>query len=347
MNKINNIQGLRGIAVLFVAFSHLFSVEGKYGGNSIIPEFILFGISGVDLFFVLSGFVMVTVTREKFLKSMDALKFIFHRVVRIYPIYWIYTVLVLIVFLIQPSWVNSATGNQANIASSFLLLPQNIYPLVAVGWSLVHEMYFYLFFFLIMLLISESFLPLALAVWGGVLVFFHIFFNEPNNLYLRLVLHPLTLEFISGCFVAIFYYNYEIKQTKALLTITVISFILLIVGHEVEPFISDVYTSAWWWRVLTFGTPSLLIVHCLVHLDRENYVFPIWLIAIGNASYSIYLSHVLVFNALGRIWHVFSSNGIMDNIVAIPVLIASMLGFGLLSYHKIEKPITRIFRKIA
>jgi peptidoglycan/LPS O-acetylase OafA/YrhL len=138
---------LRGIAVLLVAFSHLLLIEKKYGGNSIIPEFVLFGASGVDLFFVISGFVMVTITREKFRKPMEALKFIYHRVIRIYPVYWIYSVLVLIVFLIQPSWVNSAQGNQVDIVSSFLLLPSNNLPLVNVGWSLVHEVYFFCFSF--------------------------------------------------------------------------------------------------------------------------------------------------------------------------------------------------------
>lgn len=347
MNKINNIQGLRGIAVLLVAFSHLLRIEEKYGGNSIIPEFVLFGVSGVDLFFVISGFVMVTITREKFRKPMEALKFIYHRIVRIYPVYWFYSVLVLIVFLLQPSWVNSAQGNQVDIVSSFLLLPQNMAPLVNVGWSLVHEMYFYWFFFLMMLLISEPFLPLALAVWGGVLVFSHII-AEPNNVYLKLALHPLTLEFIGGCFVAIFYYNHEIKRNrKVLLAISVISFILLIAGHEATQIISDVYTTAWWWRVLTFGVPSLLIVHCFVQLEKEGYVFPKWLIALGDASYSIYLSHVLVLSALGRIWHVFSSDGVMDNLIAIPVLAALMLGFGLLSYYMVEKPFMKFFRKIA
>lgn len=348
MNKIDNIQGLRGIAVLLVVFTHLFFIEKKYGGElSIIPEFVLFGFSGVDLFFIISGFVMVTVTRGKLGSPIAALKFIYHRIVRIYPVYWIYSILVLIVFLLKPSWVNSAQGNQVDIISSLLLLPQNSLPLINVGWSLIHEMYFYWFFTLIVLLLSETFLPLTLAGWGGILVFSH-FFNEPDNLYLKLALHPLTLEFIGGCFIAIFYYNYEIRQNhKVLLAIAIISFMLLIAGHEAKSFISEDYSSAWWWRVLTFGIPSLLIVHSVVHLENQGYILPKWLIAIGDASYSIYLSHVLMLSALGRIWTVFASNGVIDNILAAPVLIALVLGFGLLSYHKIEKPIMVFFRKIA
>ena len=168
MKKINNIQGLRGIAVLFVGFFHLLLIEEKYDKNTIIPKLISFGISGVDLFFVISGFVIVMVTRGQFRKADSAIKFIYHRLSRIYPIYWIYSSLVLALFLFKPSWVNSAQGNQVDIVSSFLLLPQNLLPLINVDWSLIHEMYFYCFFFLLLLAIQEKHLPLMLTLWAAI-----------------------------------------------------------------------------------------------------------------------------------------------------------------------------------
>ena len=136
MNKIQNIQALRGIAVLSVVFFHLLTIEQKYGGSrTILPDLFQFGLFGVDLFFVISGFVMVTVTRGKFQIPRQALRFIYHRVARIYPTYWVYSILVLIVFLLQPSWVNNSLGNQVDILSSFLLFPSRNLPLVMVGWS--------------------------------------------------------------------------------------------------------------------------------------------------------------------------------------------------------------------
>ena len=150
MIKIQNIQALRGIAVLSVVFFHLLTIEQKYGGSkTILPDLLQFGMFGVDLFFVISGFVMVTVTRGKFQILKQASRFIYHRAARIYPTYWVYSILVLIVFLLQPSWVNNSQGNQANILASFLLFPSQTLPLVMVGWTLIHEIYFYLVFILV------------------------------------------------------------------------------------------------------------------------------------------------------------------------------------------------------
>ena len=70
---------------------------------------------------------------------------------------WVYSILVLGVFLIKPSWVNSSQGNQVDILASFLLLPSQTLPLVMVGWTLIHEMYFYLVFSLVLMLVPEGF----------------------------------------------------------------------------------------------------------------------------------------------------------------------------------------------
>ena len=85
--KIQNIQGLRGIAVLLVVFTHMLSIEGKYAQfEYIIPELFIIGESGVDLFFLISGFVMVAVTHSKSQSKIQIQKFLYHRIARIYPL---------------------------------------------------------------------------------------------------------------------------------------------------------------------------------------------------------------------------------------------------------------------
>ena len=101
-HKLSNIQALRGLAALLVVFTHLPSMEIKHGGDSILPAFIRFGISGVDLFFVISGFIMVYVTWESRRNAKNSLKFLFARLSRIYPIYWFIAALVLAAWKIQP-----------------------------------------------------------------------------------------------------------------------------------------------------------------------------------------------------------------------------------------------------
>lgn len=76
MNKLQNVQALRGVAVLAVVFFHLIIIERRYGGvDTILPDWLAFGMFGVDLFFVISGFVMVTVTQGKFQNLRQALLF--------------------------------------------------------------------------------------------------------------------------------------------------------------------------------------------------------------------------------------------------------------------------------
>ena len=125
--KIQNIQGLRGVAVLLVVFSHMLRIEGKYAQfEYILPELFLIGMSGVDLFFLISGFVMVAVTQSSSQSKIQIQKFLYYRVTRIYPLYWFYSVLILGVYLLQPNLINSSQGNQVNILESLLLIPQNL-----------------------------------------------------------------------------------------------------------------------------------------------------------------------------------------------------------------------------
>lgn len=346
-DRIQNIQALRGAAVLFVVFLHLFSVERKYGGlETILPDILQFGIFGVDMFFVISGFVMVTVTRGKFRDVRYAATFMYRRLSRIYPLYWVYTLLVLAVFLIQPSWVNSKQGNQVYILESFLLIPSHYLPLVMVGWTLVHEIYFYIIFSLALLLFPEKRLPLVLAGWGGIVVLGSVLFAVTNPT-LRILLHPLTLEFIGGCFLAIAYHKRVFKAKPAIFIACAVSALALsISGYYVFTAVTGTIEPLYWWRVFILGVPALVIVHCLINAERSGYLVNRYLIRIGDASYSIYLSHILSLSVVGRIWGIFSVNGLADNVVVLPIALVFVIIVGLASYSLVERPLLRLCRKI-
>ena len=126
-DKIENIQALRGVAILLVVFAHVMAIEQKYGrGDGILPHFFALGVSGVDLFFVMSGFVVVTVTRHCFQQPIAVGHFFYNRVSRVYPLYWLYSLVVLGVYLLRPEMVNAAQGHRVNILESFMLLPQDL-----------------------------------------------------------------------------------------------------------------------------------------------------------------------------------------------------------------------------
>ena len=349
MVKIKNIQALRGVAVLLVVLLHLAIIERKYGGTKpILSDIIEFGIFGVDLFFVISGFVIVTVTRGQFQDAKKALIFLYHRASRIYPAYWVYSLLVLGVLLFNPLWVNSSQGNQENIISSFLLLPSETLPLVMVGWTLIHEMYFYMIFFLILMVIPERHMPLTLLFWGVGVIILNFSLESPDP-FATLACHPLTLEFIGGCFLAIIYFRISdsIMENRTLLILASVGLTASILGYNSYQHFTGQVDPQGWWRILIFGVPALLIVFCFIKMERNGYIAHSSLIIIGDASYSIYLSHVLTLSAAGRVWGIFSNNAPYDNVVMVPMLFMLVIVVGIASYLFIEKPLLAFSRRIA
>lgn len=346
-DRIANLQGLRGSAVLLVVLFHIAVVEQRHGnGAALLADYLAVGTAGVDLFFVISGFVMVTVTRGKFQQLPEVADFVYHRMTRIYPLYWFYTALTLGVYLILPHLAGNPERLAAHdIVASFLLLPQSDLPLVIVGWTLVHEVYFYAVFTLLLLLPEYRF-GTGLLVWGlGVcagnwLVEQGFYGATPA---MELLAHPLTWEFIAGCWIARLIDRGLYAQS---LTVLLTGIGLLALGLWLYRPVTFTDIPEGWLRIVIFGMPCVLIVYGAVALERRSgWMLPGWLRLIGDASYSIYLSHVLVIAALGKLWSWVARPGPIDNLVAVPLLLAAVLGVGLGSYGFLEKPLLALSRR--
>lgn len=345
--KIQNIQGLRGIAVLLVVFRHMLPTESKYAQfDYVLPELLFIGASGVDLFFLISGFVMISVTRNVFQSRKEIQRFLYHRIARIYPLYWFYSSIILCVYLIQPSLVNSSQGNQVNILASFLLLPQNLLPLVNVGWTLIHEMYFY-FAFAVLLFLPKSYLLLGLIGWGGLILVGSINLSGSDNSFFDIYFSPLTLEFIVGCMMGILYFSRSIKGNAS--AIALIALAVWIVGFYLFREIVGNETPSGWMRVLVYGFPAALAFYAALLFEKNHgAIMPSWICKVGDASYSVYLSHVLVLSVVGRIWSLFAVEGYWDNIVMLLIMPISVLIVAQVSYQYIERVMldkTRVLEK--
>jgi exopolysaccharide production protein ExoZ len=346
MKKLQNIQALRGVAVLSVLLFHLVIIEKKYGGGGdLLPDWLRFGMFGVDLFFVISGFVMVTVTRGKFGQTKSALLFLYHRVSRIYPLYWVYTTLALLVFLVQPSWVNNSQGNQVDIAASYLLLPTGLLPLVQVGWTLIHEMYFYLVFFIILAFVPEKFLAWALLLWAAGIGISGFPMSSPLT---KVVFNPLTFEFIAGCLLAVHYHESPPlkvggKTLAAAAVLGLVSAAFGFVRYNQSTGLMPVNLA----ETLLYGIPAVVIVFCITHAERNGVLLPGFLVQLGNVSYSVYLSHLFTANVVGKVWGLFATDSLLDNAIAITIAFALALAVGFLSYRALELPLLKLTRKIA
>jgi len=336
--KFQSIQALRGLAILLVLTRHLFVMEGHFGhGERLLPDLCKVGDGGVDLFFAISGFIMVMISHGQFAKPGFVGSFLYKRATRIYPLYWFYSLVILLAFVASPAWVPALKRGHVDLFASFLLLPQLILPLLGQGWTLSYEVYFYLMFALALLL-PEKRLPRFLLLWGlGVAAGYNLYVKNgalAGNAWLKLLTDPVTIEFVLGACVA---WVLQRGWRRG-------GWLCLIAGSLLLPasslFFDPLQIEGL--RFFCFGLPALLILYGAVSLEaRIRIRFPNWLQAIGDASYSIYLSHILVITAVGRAWSLIGRPGLWDNAMAIAAMTGAALGCGMASYRFIEQPMLR------
>ncbi|MBU0620433.1 MAG: acyltransferase [Gammaproteobacteria bacterium] len=323
---------------------HLTSIESKYGGGGVIlPAWLDFGQFGVDLFFVISGFVMMVVTSNRS-GRMEANRFLYHRVTRIYPLYWFYSALLLAVLFVKPSWVIGSHDRIIDIPASFLLLPQDTYPLLSVGWTLIHEMYFYLMFFAVVRLAPAGNRMQLLTAWLLAVVILNLLSLSGSATY-SLTTNPMTLEFLCGCLIAQYGSVMKDALKYSLPIVAVLSAMLAIIAFLSYRDATGIVGPTGWWRILIFGLPAGMIVLSAVRAEQSGMLMWPFLRRIGDASYSIYLSHILVLALLGKIWGQFALQGVSDNLVVLPVMLLLTLAAGDLSFRYIEQPMLRVCRK--
>lgn len=329
-------------------FAHLHGIEARQTGEiPLISGAWIAGVSGVDLFFVISGFIMVWVAGETPPSVRNAGTFLFARVMRIYPLWWLFAGAMAVYLLLtygQP-WdaqkiaaVN--VGGVEHMVKSFLLIPHDAFPILPLGWTLIHEMYFYVVFALLLLL-PQSFRIRAMIIWtllilAGISAQLTGFYAD--NL-ISLILFPMTLEFLMGAGVAwmikagwtqwrwpalalgLFgfgwaFYAVNFRDTTALLAIA---------------------------RTFSYGPAFALIVYACVAFEVERGIgrfVPASLVYLGDWSYSLYLCHLLVISALARIFFLmFAQEGYVDNAIFIGLAIMASIGVAGLTYRFFEQPV--------
>lgn len=340
VNTLKNIQALRGIAVLLVLALHVFATERKYSEDQVLPAWLQVGAAGVDVFFVISGFIMVMVTRDWPRGWPAARRFLWLRSSRIYPLYWLVTAAVLAIAQLFPGIATSLASDPVFVLKSFLLYPQENLPLLMVGWTLVHEMFFYLVFSVFLLLPARA-LPWLLIGWAVLTELAHrtLPYTTPEFF---IASHPLTLEFISGALLALVYQRLRVPLPGLLVVAGLVAMPLVWLGWaagHVDPL--PVGED----RVLYFLPPSLLLVLGCLGLERQGRVLPDWLVRMGDASYSIYLTHVLILSAACKLWQYHALPGSpLDNLLFIPSVTLLAIGGGVLCYRLVEKPLLQALR---
>lgn len=396
--KLRSVQMLRGVAALLVVLFHLRVIRWSMiqsMGEAAVPAIPLIenGYAGVDLFFVISGFIMVYVTGNRSTGLATAGGFLAARAWRIYPPWWLFAGLFTAYMLVAHVGLNSSgLGWQAigegtppaeYLWKSFALVPQAKYPILNVGWTLIHEMYFYLVFAL-SLLVARRWLPVILALWAVSVAGLALAgYSTPiGGTLLSLAVHPMTLEFIMGGFAGLAVCSGRRWQPGLLAALSIVLFLAALaltlpatvtateadatfgpfarIGHQ---FIwqSD---GAWslfmleWGRVIAFGLPAATLVYALASLEAEGRL-PILkpLEALGDWSYSLYLSHILILAGAARVlpkiaeWTGladligFTSPSLTGTVVFCAIGLVATVAYAALTYRYYERPLIRLFSR--
>jgi len=331
-----NIQGLRGLAAILVVIYHIYKYEIIINEEGFLSSFWTIGRTGVDIFFVISGYIMVMISDPKKTGTRAATGFALRRIFRVYPLYWFFSFIILPIYLLQPQLFNRmGDSSDLNLWKSFLLIPQsNLAPLVGQGWTLIHEMYFYIVFSFLILFSQKLRNPLIFT-WATVIAIFVWGVEAPKSPILDLALSPLTFEFLFGCGVALLHKN----------DLTKFGWVILLSGLGIFCFSET--SSHGVNRLYWMGIPSALIVWGAVSLELENqWQAPSWLVKIGDTSYSLYLCHILVLSALLKVWKMFEfSNYLHTGFMCAAMFCASIIT-GFLIHRWVEKPLIQISKVI-
>jgi exopolysaccharide production protein ExoZ len=332
--ELISVQYLRGIAASMVVVHHLLSTAAI--DYMFIPSL---GKFGVQIFFVISGFIMWHTTAAT---EITVLEFWRRRIIRILPLYWIFLALLIIGALGFPRLFHTTVITPDNVVKSFLFIPHFhmvqtglIAPILIPGWSLNYEMYFYFLFGLAMLIESRA---IRAAVLGGSLSGLVVlgYLYQPTDALVSTYTSSELLGFLDGVILAIIYRSGWLRNPM-FGSVLVAAGLLLAFG---APPISHLTQFDDF-----FAVSAALIVAGSLALEAPAQIAPSrTLLAVGNASYSIYLSHLFWLRLAELIWQrssLFGLNRALDALYIVFALTISIAG-GIAVHHFVELPILRL-----
>ncbi len=328
---IKSIQILRFIAATSVVYTHI----------NVSPNF---GSFGVDIFFVLSGFVIALVVSSK----QSATVFAISRLTRIVPLYWLLTTLLLFLIYFKPQYVHETTVASAtfiNYLKSLFFIPyysaDELKPMLRLGWTLNYEMLFYICVWISIistkkhvLLFSFGFLAAFYLIFGSLST------NKTANGFFG---SELIFEFILGILAFKIFHSGKLKLAPQSIHLptSILSYGLL-AYLEVSGHVGN--------RFIAFGIPSFILVLSVVGLEKylikSKSIITSILTNMGDASYATYLTHWYVVVACRKVldeklglYEFYSAPGVT-------LTLGASLVIGQITYKYVDKPMNRNMKKL-
>jgi len=346
LTQFLGIQYLRGIAALMVAYLHISIQIPTYTGvlTEHFGAHLNLGV-GVDIFFAISGFIMVVSTR-----SSTPAQFLFRRVVRVVPLYWFMTLLVVVGYLVQPSWFRSTVVSAEYVLKSLFFIPfenpghgGDMMPVLVPGWSLNFEMAFYIVFALSLWVPSR----LRLGFVGAIFLLLFVIVQLPwgNTLPREFWFYadPRIVEFWLGMLVGsqvVASWNQLVPRFVLWLVMLGATGLLLAPSAAYGAF--PPFVAVWIGNVLPAGA----LVWAVVALEVQGKVPKIRVLQrLGDASYSIYLSHILTLGVVRLLWDRlgWAQVDLLHVAAFAGASVATSVAVGWAIYALVERPLQHVF----
>lgn len=336
MGERKIIRGLdyaRAIFTVLVVLAHANLIVDKQFLNGIFVQ----GWSGVDFFFVLSGFLFFYNYNNEDSLSRYCKK----RFVRIFPVYWIYTMILLfIAYILGKIGYNLISWNDCgikSIISSLVCIPNdNVSPIIPTAWTLPYEIFFY-FIGLLLIVTKKPKQYFCFYTGWAIIIAIMMFTNYDTKCFF---LSTYFLEFWFGIIVACIVRCCEnLKVYRGFLYIGILLVLLSWISANMGIIGRDS-------RIISFGVPYAFVILGLTHKafnEKQNK----YLSFLSKASYSIYLTHywvILIVNGAIKL----VCGGVIGNNSVLLFLLSTILSIitGCIFYIIIEKPISLLIRTL-
>jgi exopolysaccharide production protein ExoZ len=329
-DTIPGIQALRGLAAILVLIHHVLEESQPLFDGHIPARPVLFGACGVDLFFVISGFIMYHVNRNRFVSNAAPRDFFVRRVIRIVPLYWLCTLV--IVLLHGVGLYASKVITWGSVAASLLFVPTPDIVL-GVGWTLNYEMYFYALFAIWLWLGTQRSGVIGILV-SLLLVIGASHALQPGAIQYFLA-NPIALEFGYGVLLGVAFDRNWLPRRVFYWALPA-GLAGLALGTWYGPSIGTMALTPDI-RFVFWGVPAAFILMAVLAANSRFGRAGGVLVGLGNASYSLYLTHALVMTAYASFLKTGMATGVpRAALMLMPVVVSLVIA--LLTYRLIEHP---------
>ncbi|MEO1291410.1 MAG: acyltransferase [Pseudomonadota bacterium] len=342
-SKLLSLQVLRAVAATLVVFAHTLHEAKKLvpddHGIVWLRDIFPFEI-GVDIFFVISGFVMVWISEGRRDERGYPLTYLWARLVRIAPPYWFYTTLMVIALAVVPQFADTARLSAERAFVSYVFFPgwdEPVRPLLSLGWTLNYEAFFYVYFFACLLVLRRY------AVYGLLVTFPLLVLLRPllpeTGAALQFWTGPIILEFCYGAVIAMAVRRGVVlpRGVAVLMALSaVVAMVLLapMLTYGNRPFV--------------YGLPSALLIAALALVpgwQRGAGVSTDTMRVLGASSYTLYLAHPFVITVLIVLWMKLGIDAWLSPWAYVALTVLMSLAWSVVGYLAIERPLIAVAKR--